>query len=81
MPITEIVRVLAAGGASDGARYELLYDVDGSMRPDEATLGWPRFWLRELRAGRLVRVHGPYDDEDEALNAGAGFGVTSFGPG
>jgi hypothetical protein len=38
------------------------------MQPDEQTVGWPRFWVRELDvAGRLLRVQGPFETEDEAI--------------
>ncbi len=67
MPITEIVRVLAVAEGPGGTSWELLYDVDGTMRPDEETLGWPQFWLREVREGELHATHGPFPTEDEAV--------------
>ena len=70
MPITEIVRVLAVSGSPEGT-LELLYDVDGSAKPDEQTVGWPRFWIRRADG----RVHGPFDDEDDAV----AFGVEALG--
>jgi hypothetical protein len=67
MPITEIVRILARAETAAGS-LELLYDVTGTMQPDEQTVGWPRFWVRELDvAGRLLRVQGPFETEDEAI--------------
>ena len=74
MPITEIVRVLARGRATAGS-FELLYDVTGAMLPDEQTVGWPAFWVRELRgdgveAPELVATHGPFETEDEAIEFG-----------
>ena len=79
MPITEIVRILAVAEGG-GARFELLHDVDGRMRADEATVGWPRFFVREVRAGRLVAVHGPYDAEDDAVAEAEGRGAGGFRP-
>ncbi len=78
MPITEIVRVLARSTTSDGRTLELLYDVDGSCKADEQTVGWPRFWIREWRGGALLDIHGPCDDEDEALERAAGMGAGSW---
>jgi len=74
MPITEIVRVLAEA-ALPGGRLQLLYDVTGRMLPDEETVGWPAFWVRELdprsdAGGGLVATHGPFETEDEALEFG-----------
>ncbi|MCO4768456.1 MAG: hypothetical protein KDA24_00390 [Deltaproteobacteria bacterium] len=67
MPITEIVRILARA-SFPGGTYELLYDVTGEMLPDEETLGWPAFWLRELDGDTVLqRVHGPWETEDEAI--------------
>ncbi len=78
MPITEIVRVLAESDTYDGRVLELLYDVDGSAKSDEDTVGWPRFWIRERRAGRLEATHGPFDDEDEAVDFAVGLGSTRW---
>ncbi len=77
MPITEIVRVLAGSTTSDQRRLELLYDVDGTTRPDEQTFGWPRFWIREW-TGEQLTTHGPFDDEDEAVEAGDALGARGW---
>ena len=78
MPITEIVRVLARSTTSDGRRLELLYDVDGSGKPDEETVGWPRVWIREWRGLELAETHGPFDSEDEAVEAATGHGAGTW---
>lgn len=77
MPITEIVRVLARCTTSDSRRLELLYDVDGTARPDEQTVGWPRFWIREWSGAAMV-THGPFDSEDDAVEAATTLGAGSW---
>ncbi len=68
MPITEVVRVLARarGVGPDGEALwiDLVYDTDGAFGPDRIAIGSPSFWLRV--AGRS---HGPYGDEESAINA------------
>ena len=64
MPITEIVRILATATGPGGIEVGLLYDVDGRMDADEATLGFPCFWLRVEG-----RSEGPFEHEGEAVEA------------
>jgi|GEM_PF-1697792 len=81
MPITEIVRVLARAQSPTGA-LELLYDVTGAMLPDEETLGWPAFWVRQLQGSALIATHGPFDTEDEAVEFGElSLGAAEWRPG
>ena len=78
MPITEVVRVLTVGHGTkpDGTTFhvELTYDTDGRHGSDGDAIGFPAFWLRV--GGEVL---GPYEHEDEAVDAAEALGVERWG--